>query len=176
MITPIRHTSTNQEAQVYRDPSEHQALLAVMTNISRIAVDQEHAANTLVDSREPIAEAMNALQQSLKGIEQISGFIMEVAEQTNLLGLNAAIEAARAGDAGRGFGVVAEEIRKLAQRSRESVRQISTALENISAHARTVESQMQGTTSISQQLAKSSTELNGLIQTLQSRYNGEKAS
>jgi uncharacterized protein YoxC len=65
------------------------------------------------------------------GINNISAFIKEIADQTNMLGLNAAIEAARAGDAGRGFGVVAEEIRKLSEQSKSTVPQIKSFTENI---------------------------------------------
>ncbi|QDH24105.1 methyl-accepting chemotaxis protein [Neokomagataea tanensis] len=69
-------------------------------------------------------EAMGALRASSRQIESIIGFIEEMAFQTNLLALNAGIEAARAGEAGRGFNVVAVEIRALAQRSTQSVREI----------------------------------------------------
>jgi len=57
-------------------------------------------------------------------VDSILGLIKEISDQTHLLGLNAAIEAARVGDMGRGFNVVAEEIRKLASKTKESLKQI----------------------------------------------------
>lgn len=70
----------------------------------------------------------DALQKSssITQIEVLTESILDIAEQTNLLALNAAIEAARAGDAGRGFGVVAEEIRKLSEDSKETVERIQS--------------------------------------------------
>lgn len=66
-------------------------------------------------------------------ITQILGFIKQIADETKMLGLNAAIEAARAGDQGRGFGVVAEEIRKLSDESKETVTKIRSLIDEIGA-------------------------------------------
>ena len=68
---------------------------------------------------------------SVEKIDSISKFVTEISTQTNLLGLNAAIEAARAGDNGRGFSVVAEEIRKLSRQAKESTSQIKVHITKI---------------------------------------------
>lgn len=82
--------------------------------------------DALLDRFDATVVAMNGLSNRSREIERVLQVIKDIAEQTNLLALNAAIEAAQAGDAGRGFSVVAEEIRKLADDSKTSVKEIQT--------------------------------------------------
>ncbi|ANS74143.1 hypothetical protein AWM70_05755 [Paenibacillus yonginensis] len=76
-------------------------------------------------------QALHSLTGKTQKIEEIVQLINEISAQTNLLALNAAIEAARAGDAGRGFGVVADEIRKLAEQTENSTHEISGLVQSI---------------------------------------------
>jgi methyl-accepting chemotaxis protein len=112
-----------------------------------------------------ISFANNALTQA-KETDQVIGFVQQVAKQTNLLGLNAAIEAARAGEAGRGFQVVAEEIRKLAISSNEAVDKIASVLKEIQGSVMGIQKMVEKNGTITQEQAAGTEEITAEINEL----------
>lgn len=97
--------------------------------------------NTINDLADEILRAVTAVQtleQDSKNINSILVSIRSIAEQTNLLALNAAIEAARAGEQGRGFAVVADEVRNLAQKTQQATEEIQRMIEQLQAGTHTV--------------------------------------
>jgi methyl-accepting chemotaxis protein len=97
-------------------------------DVSRLAIEKMR---TVFERVENAASRVFELEAKTRHVHQITGMITSVAQRTNLLSLNASIEAARAGEAGRGFSVVADEIRKLAESAGQSAEEISKLVDEI---------------------------------------------
>ena len=95
----------------------------------RIVTDALHSVGELANETQAAADVIDKLGKDIQGITSVIDMIRGVAEQTNLLALNAAIEAARAGEQGRGFAVVADEVRTLASRTQQSTQEIQDKVE-----------------------------------------------
>lgn len=126
---------------------------------------------TLLASFTSTVNTVEDLKAQTDSINKILDVIKAISEQTNLLALNAAIEAARAGEQGRGFAVVADEVRQLAQRSQNSVNEIETMLTSLVAAGDTASEQMTKSNQIANNLNERIEASNGLMREIQEKVS-----
>ena len=129
------------------------AVLDISKNAGDAAANSDNMRNTATDGQNIVEQVVSSISQVQKNsmdlradmeklsdeaqsINRIMTVISDIADQTNLLALNAAIEAARAGEAGRGFAVVADEVRKLAEKTMSATTEVGAAIENIQQSTR----------------------------------------
>lgn len=118
-----------------------------------VIMDVKQQMNQIKDNNNQVRNQINELYLKSKDIEDMVTLITEFANQTNLLSLNASIEAARAGEEGRGFSVVAGEIKKLAEKSKSSAEHISELVNDIHKHTQLAKnSATEGTKQVNQGL------------------------
>ena len=121
--------------------------------------------NVTVQLEEEINNRLNSLSHEASQVKQVLNVIADIAEQTNLLALNAAIEAARAGEHGRGFAVVADEVRKLAERTQKSLIETNSTVNVIVQSISDITDQMNHNAERIKQLSHSSAEVSEHTQT-----------
>jgi len=151
----VRSESNVTDQQVREGRNEVLALSKGMGSISDTVAD--------------VVTEMQSLDGASRQIGEILGLIEEIADQTNLLALNAAIEAARAGEHGRGFAVVADEVRKLAENSASSTKQIGQLVADIQRRTSAVLERTARANSLVQNNAESARNVTTMIETISTR-------
>jgi len=139
---------------------------ATSVESKRIATLSQDTVSGLIADVDVSADNVQNMNKETHSINGILSVISEIAEQTNLLALNAAIEAARAGEQGRGFAVVADEVRNLASRTKDSTQEVESALDSLMKGTDAVVSSMTNTKSRCQDTADGAGEVAASLETM----------
>lgn len=171
MVSKLMYTvarGQEETAEALRNQAQQLATMAEELNITiqKVPAAIDGVTKVLGVHCEKLNFAVIEAEKHLKDTDEVIEFIKKVADQTKLLGLNAAIEAARAGNHGKGFGVVANEVRKLAEDSVVSAKKISTILANIEESMKTIIDGVEETSGIAQMQSNTTEQVNLAVEQL----------
>ncbi len=137
-IHKVEELIQNQSAAVSESSSSIQEMIASIQNIARVAAEKQRASESLAEcakngqnDMKKTVDLMQEISKSSETMAEMAAVINDVVSQINILAMNAAIEAAHAGDFGRGFSIVATEVRGLAEKTGASSKEISKSIKNI---------------------------------------------
>lgn len=159
-VMAVSQSVEQQEALTALAGSLSDAVSSLAGTSEEISAQTEEIAANL----RQMTQTAVAAQKRVAEMDQVLGLIKTIAGQTNLLGLNAAIEAARVGEQGRGFGVVAEEIRKLAHMSTDSIKKIDSMVRSIQADSEETHSHVAHVDEVINQVASAITQVTEAVQ------------
>lgn len=137
-----------------------------LTSISETIEHLASSATKIHENEQGLYTNIHSVSEILNKINEVTEFISSVANQSNMLGLNAAIEASRAGEMGKGFSVVANEVRKLASQSKETVPRIKELTDDIKNKVQEIDEKSKQSLSASEDQAASTEEISASIQEL----------
>lgn len=144
------------ESSVEKATHSQEVLTKTQLDINTVKTQAQHleeAMQATATKEQALAERLDTVSHNANEVKDVLNIIRDIADQTNLLALNAAIEAARAGEHGRGFAVVADEVRKLAERTQKSLVEIDATINIV----------VQSISDANGEIAQNAKEVNGLV-------------
>lgn len=163
----LRDLASEKEQVLQAVTEVVQQLTGMIAELNESAGQIAETAKVTAASQDLAHSLMDELHEDVTQIENMGSLIKGIADQTHLLGLNAAIEAAHAGDSGRGFAVVAGEVRKLAAHSREALEKIQNKVSGIMIRLDSVQQETQQTSVHARAQADSSQELASFVKMIE---------